>query len=112
MSCAWTGAIIGLRISAPTIGNPICCRQRLMLSTSLPPSPGNVTTEMSAFSPFFSTAKLAKRIGEAGAVVQPCGRSHLISDFSEFEFGAAGAEGIVVLVVADVPAREARTHLI
>src|SRR3954468_4103828 len=108
MSWACTGAIIGLRISAPTIGNPICCRQRLTLSTSVPPSPGNVTTEMSAFSPFFSTAKLAKRIGEAGAVVQPCGRSHLISDFSGFELG--GAAGMVVLVVAEVLAREARTH--
>src|SRR4051794_38131806 len=60
-------------------GNPIWRLHRFTLSASLPPSPGNVTTEMSALSPFGPTAlKLAKRIADAGASFQLSGFLNLI----------------------------------
>src|SRR5215471_2691583 len=58
---------------------PICPRHLLTLSASLPPSPGNVTTEMSILPPSSAGAlKLAKRIDDGGTSVQPSGIFHLI----------------------------------
>src|SRR5882762_5536116 len=64
---------------ASTGARPICPRHRLTLSASLPPSPGNVTTEMSILPPSSADAlKLAYRIEEGGTSVQPSGVVHLI----------------------------------
>src|SRR5262249_61826949 len=45
------GATCEVTAFASTGARPICPRHRLMLSASLPPSPGNVTTEMSILPP-------------------------------------------------------------
>src|SRR5438093_5177207 len=59
-SAVLRGAICEVTAFPSSGGRPICPRQRLTLSGSLPPSPGKVTTEMSILSPFSADAlKLA-----------------------------------------------------
>src|SRR5205809_5202535 len=60
VSALFSGVTWEVTAFASTGARPSCPRQRLMLSASLPPSPGKVTTEMSILSPFSANAlKLA-----------------------------------------------------
>src|SRR5438477_12709608 len=87
VSSVFSGATCDVTAFASMGASPICPRQRLMLSASLPPSPGKVTTEMSILPPSFENAlKLAKRIEDGGTSVQVSGVFHLIC-------GALGACG-------------------
>ena len=51
VSAVLSGATCEVTVLASTGARPICPRQRLTLSASLPPSPGNVTMEMSILPP-------------------------------------------------------------
>ena len=51
VSAVFSGATCEVTVLASTGARPIWPRQRLTLSASLPPSPGNVTTEMSILPP-------------------------------------------------------------
>src|SRR5262245_22136728 len=74
-----SGAICEVTAFASTGARPICPRHRLILSASLPPSPGNVTMEMSILPPSSAGAlKLAYRIEDGGTSAQPSGVVHLI----------------------------------
>src|SRR5215468_1073753 len=86
-----SGAICEVTAFASTGARPICPRHRLMLSASLPPSPGNVTTEMSILLPSSPGAlKLAYRIEDGGTSVQLSGAFHWIRGALEsFDCAAA-----------------------
>src|SRR6266436_8977921 len=91
VSSVFSGATCDVTAFASMDASPICPRQRLMLSTSLPPSPGNVTTEISILLPSSAAAlKLAYRIEEGGTSVQPSGAFHWIRGAPE-SFGGAVA---------------------
>src|SRR4051812_33350498 len=96
---------------------PICWRQRLTFSASLPPSPGKVTTETSAASPFGPVAvKLAYRIGDGGLTAQSAGTCQSIFGVSGDAGGAADGMDEVAGIAATAlsPPRLARvavTHL-
>src|SRR4026208_1036690 len=73
------GATCEVTACASTGARPICPRHRLMLSASLPPSPGNVTMDMSILPPSSAGAlKLAYRIDVGGTSFQFPGVVHLI----------------------------------
>src|SRR5262245_22159011 len=77
------GATCDVKALASTGANPICPRHRLMLSASLPPSPGNVTMEMSTLPPSSAGAlKLAYRMEDGCTSVQLSGFVHLIGGLS------------------------------
>src|SRR5262245_35701140 len=91
VSAVLRGATCELTAFASTGARPICPRQRLILSVSLPPSPGNVTTEISTLLPPSPGAlKLAYRIEDGGTSVQPSGAFHWIRGAPE-SFGGATA---------------------
>src|SRR6516165_12676507 len=91
VSTLFRGAICEDTPVPSTGARPICPRHRLILSTSLPPSPGNVTMEMSISPPSSAGAlKLAYRIEEGGTSVQPSGVVHLIGG-ALFVCGGAAA---------------------
>src|SRR5262249_30575706 len=79
VSPLFRGAIFEVTAFPSTGARPICPRHRLILSASLPPSPGNVTTEMSILPPSSAGAlKLAYRIEDGGTSTQPSGVVHLM----------------------------------
>src|SRR5215471_11524487 len=91
VSAVFSGATSEVTLFALIGERPICPRQRLMLSASLPPSPGNVTTEISILVPSSAGAlKLAYRIEEGGTSVQVSGAFHWIRGASD-SFGGAAA---------------------
>src|SRR5436189_6288133 len=91
VSAVLRGATCDVTAFASMGASPICPRHRLTLSASLPPSPGNVTPELSIFPPSSAGAlKLAYRIEEGGTSVQPSGVFHWIRGAPE-SFGGAAA---------------------
>src|SRR6266446_2364067 len=56
VSAVFKAVICEFTVFSSAGARPICPRHRLTLSASLPPSPANVTTEMSILSPFSSDA--------------------------------------------------------
>src|SRR6516225_3203042 len=91
VSVVFSGATCEGTLLASIGARPICPRHRLILSTSLPPSPGNVTTEISILLPSSPGAlKLAYRIEDGGTSVQPSGGFHWIRGGLE-SFGGAAA---------------------
>src|SRR5215469_4810108 len=94
MSVVFRGATSEVIALASIGARPICPRQRLILSTSLPPSPGNVTTEISILPPSSPGAlKLAYRIEDGGTSVQLSGAFHWIRGAPESFEGAAAICG-------------------
>src|SRR5439155_13565129 len=91
VSSVFRGATCAVTALASIGARPICPRHRLTLSASLPPSPGNVTTEISILPRSSAGAlKLAYRIEEGGTSVQPSGVFHWIRGAPE-SFGGAAA---------------------
>src|SRR5215831_11183657 len=79
VSAVFSGATFEVTEFASIGARPICLRHRFTLSASLPPSPGNVTTEISILLPSSAGAlKLAYRIEEGGTSIQPSGAFHWI----------------------------------
>src|SRR5215471_6910506 len=101
VSAVFTGETCEVASFASTGARPICPRHRLMLSASLPPSPGNVTMEMSILPPSSAGAlKLAYRIEDGGTSAHPAGVVHLIAGALVVCGGAAAICAAPVLVWA------------